>query len=205
MRGLPRFVMVLAAALSVGLAGACATSWDEYDEAYGGSAEEGAEGAQAADFEQDSYRLGSGDLVNILVFNQPDLSGEVAVDGGGEVTIPLLGSVDAGGKTASDLGDDIERGLRSAGLLRNPQVTVQVMTFRPFYIDGEVEAPGGYPYVDGLTVRGAITIAGGYTDRANRNRVYILREGESQERSIRIRVDTPVQPGDQLRVPDRAF
>lgn len=206
MRGFVWLIVGLFAALTA----ACADPerYSAPENGAGVDVEELAEGAEAPSVTEsvvDDYVLGTGDELNILVFNHPNLSGETTVDSVGNVAVPLLGAVSSSGLTAAQLGGTIERQLRQGGLLRNPQVTVQVLTFRPFYIDGEVENPGSYPYVDGLTVRAAVATAGGYTYRADERRVFITREGESEEQAFPVRVDTAVRPGDQLRVPNRRF
>jgi polysaccharide export outer membrane protein len=151
------------------------------------------------------YRLGPGDQVRISVFDQPNVSGEFAVDGAGVIAFPLLGLVEGGGKTAGELAQLIADGLTENGYLVNPQVVVQVSQFRPYYIFGEVGEPGAYPYTTGLTVRNAVAAARGFTYRANTRRVYIQRAGENEERLYELTPATAVRPGDTIRIPERFF
>ena len=113
----------------------------------------------------EDYRLGPGDRLKITVFGQPQESGEFEVDGAGNIAYPLLGSVPAGGKTLPELRKFIRDEL-NAKFIVDPHVSIEVLNYRPFYIYGEVNRAGSYPYVAGLTVRRAIAIAGGFTRRA---------------------------------------
>jgi protein involved in polysaccharide export with SLBB domain len=151
------------------------------------------------------YQLGPGDEVRITVFNQPDLSGEFAVDGAGLIALPLLGPVEGGDKTPRELEQLIAGELTRGGYLVDPRVAVQVSQFRPYYILGEVTSPGAYPYTSGLTVRNAVASAGGFTYRANTRRVYIQRAGEREERLYDLTPATVVMPGDTIRIPERFF
>lgn len=151
-----------------------------------------------------TYQLGTGDRLNVLVFNHPNLSAQnIAVDAEGQVSVPLLGSIRALDLTSAQLAREIEANLQRQGLLRNPQVNVEIVEFRPFTILGEVNSPDRYPFEVGLTVVEAVARAGGYTYRANERRVFIQRDGESKERLIQVTGTTPVFPGDRIRVPDR--
>jgi polysaccharide export outer membrane protein len=147
------------------------------------------------------YRLGSQDRVQITVFRQPEMSGEFALDGEGYLALPLAGEIKAGGLTSRELENQIEERLQAEGYLVNPQVGVQVLTFRSFYILGEVNAPGSYEYRDGMTVINAIALAGGYSYRAAQDDVTI----ERGDCSMDTRADTAVLPGDILQVPERFF
>lgn len=151
------------------------------------------------------YRLGAGDQVRVTVFNQLNLSGDFTVDGSGFVSMPLLGPLKAGNKTAREVEALIAAGLTSSGYLVNPSVAVQVTQFRPFYIMGEVAQPGSYPYTVGLTVRNAVATARGYTYRANTHRVFIQSAGDSKEQLYELTPATAVLPGDTIRIPERLF
>jgi protein involved in polysaccharide export with SLBB domain len=151
------------------------------------------------------YRLGPGDQVRVTVFNQPNLSGEFAVDGAGVIALPLLGPIDGGNKTSREVEQLIADGLKSSGYLVDPRVAVQVSQFRPYYILGEVGEPGAYPYSAGLTVRNAVAAAKGFTYRANTRRVYIQRAGQTFERLYDLTPATVVLPGDTIRIPERFF
>ncbi len=160
---------------------------------------------EAADRPVDeNYRLGPGDRIKVNVFNQADLTGEYTLDGSGRFSMLLIGQVSAAGRTATELEADIIGALRPDYLV-NPRVTVQVLTYRPFYIIGEVGSPGDYPYVDGMTYLNAIAIAGGYTFRAKQDIVYVIRAGDPEEEEVRLSVSDRVQPGDVIRVDERMF
>jgi polysaccharide export outer membrane protein len=151
------------------------------------------------------YQLGSGDKVRITVFGEADLSGEYEIDGTGVVAFPLIGEVKAVGGTARDLEKAIA-GKLSDGFLKKPTVSVEVLTYRPFFILGEVRRPGSYPYKNGLTVLNAVAMAGGYTYRAKSNRWLVTRgsKKEWQEREIS-KGDFSVLPGDTIFIPERFF
>ena len=151
------------------------------------------------------YLLGPGDQIRIDVFNQANLSGEFPIDGAGSVAMPLVGQIAANKLTTHALEESIAEALTRGGFLVNPRVTVQVTQFRPYYILGEVGAPGAYPYSAGLTVRMAVASARGFTYRANTKRVYIQRSGQTEERLFELTPATTVGPGDIIRVPERFF
>ena len=150
------------------------------------------------------YRLGSGDEVRVTVFGQADLSGEFAVDGTGNVSLPLVGNVAAGGKTLREFEQNIIRALKP-DYLKNPRVSVDVLNYRPFYIIGEVKKPGSYPYVSGMSVVNAVALAGGYTYRARENRLLIIRATDRDRTKQPANHDTAVLPGDVIEVPERFF
>ena len=147
------------------------------------------------------YRLGPGDELRINVFGEEQLSGEFVVGGQGFVALNLIGDVLAQGKTLPELEVDIENAL-SQGYLINPRVSIQVLNYRPYYIAGEVNAPGQYPYQEGLSVLNAVTIAGDFTYRANRCRVFIQRSDSNTAQRYTLSADTLVQPGDTIRIPE---
>jgi len=151
------------------------------------------------------YRLGSGDQVRITVFGEPDLTGQFAVDGSGIVAFPLIGEVKAAGGTPRDLEKAIGAKLRE-GYLKNPTVNVEVLSFRPFFILGEVKAPGSYPYKSGLNVMNAVALAGGYTYRAKSNVWVITRTDDSNYQAREVTDgDFKVLPGDTIVIPERFF
>lgn len=149
------------------------------------------------------YRLGSGDKLRVIVFGEPDLSGEFDVSGSGKVALPLIGQVEAEGLTLSQFEAAMIAKLME-GYLNNPRVSVEVMNYRPFYIYGEVGNPGQYPYTNGMTVLNAIAVAGGYTYRANTSQIYITR-GDGAEQTYPASQAVKVLPGDVVRVPERFF
>ncbi len=158
---------------------------------------------QGAAVRDAGYRLGSGDHVRIVVYGQADLTGEYLVDGAGMLAFPLIGSLPAGGRTADELSRDIISRLRP-NYLKNPSVSVEVLTYRPFYVVGEVKTPGSYPYVSGMTVVHAVALAGGFTYRAREDSFYIQR-GTDKPARIAAAADTPVEPGDVITVRERYF
>lgn len=151
------------------------------------------------------YRLGPGDQVRITVFGQQDLTGEYSVDGSGMLAFPLIGQIKAGGLTANELERVITKKL-SPDYLKNPSVSVQVLSYRPFYIVGEVKKPGGYAYVSGMTAINAVALAGGFTYRAREGSFYLDRmEKDGKKKRIDATPDTPVEPGDVITVRERYF
>ena len=151
-----------------------------------------------------AYRLGSGDRLRVIVFNEEELTGEYLVSGAGTVSMPLIGEVRAAGLTVREF-EAAARQLYLNGYLRNPEITAEVLNFRPYYILGEVNEPAEYPYTEGLTVVNAIATAGGFSYRANRRIVAIKPADGTQELRIELRPDTPVLPGDTIRVLERFF
>ncbi|WP_237155194.1 polysaccharide biosynthesis/export family protein [Oryzibacter oryziterrae] len=150
------------------------------------------------------YRLDSGDKLRVTVFEQASLSNTYSVDQAGYISFPLIGNVPARGLTTQELAGSIAKGLR-AGYLRNPDVSVEVDTYRPFFIMGEVRNPGQYTYVNGLTAQTAIAIAGGFTARASEGSVQITRQINGQVYTGAIPLTAPVRPGDVIRVGQRLF
>jgi protein involved in polysaccharide export with SLBB domain len=191
-----RSVQLAAALLSVVLLTGCAQS---------AVAQQGASVAALPAGGNSDYRLGSGDHLRITVFGEQDLSGEYQVDGSGKMAFPLLGQVQAGGMTAGELQNQLSHAL-SPAYIKNPAVSVEVLTYRPFYIVGEVQKPGSYPYVSGMTVINAVALAGGFTYRAKENRFELTRSGPNgQKQQFDASQLTPVQPGDVITVPERFF
>jgi protein involved in polysaccharide export with SLBB domain len=151
------------------------------------------------------YRLGAGDRLKINVFGEETLSGEFIVSGGaGSIAFPLIGDVPALGLTVSDLKAEIEGKLKP-DYLKDPKVSIEVLTYRPYYIMGEVGHPGEYPYKNGLTVLNAVATANGFTYRANTHNVYIKRAGGVKEVESRLDASTVVEPGDTIRIGERFF
>ncbi|MGH8461594.1 MAG: polysaccharide biosynthesis/export family protein [Stenotrophobium sp.] len=150
------------------------------------------------------YRLGIGDVVRVEVRDEPDLTIEVQLQADGLIKYPFLGSLRASGITVTQLQREITAGLR-AGYLVNPDVRVRVISYRPFYVTGQVVRAGGYPYVLGLTVEKAAALAGGFTDRASMKKIYVIREGYTQAQRQKVTLDTPVYPGDTIVVEEGLF
>jgi len=156
-----------------------------------------------------AYRLGPGDEILVRIYDQPQLSGAYDVDDGGNIDLPLLGLVAADGKTADELSDAIALTLRQKNLILAPSVAVEVSKFRPFYILGEVNAPGQYPFRPGMTVLTAVSIAGGFTYRAVQDYVGVTRDMApgSGSQAIQYRAETfaMVAPGDVITVFERRY
>jgi polysaccharide export outer membrane protein len=151
-----------------------------------------------------SPRLQAGEKIRVTVYGEASLSGDYQIDPSGYLSLPLAGTVKAAGLTQAELEQELAKKFRSE-YLRNPRVTVSVMEFRPFYILGEIEKPGAYPYTSGLNVLSAIAIAGGTTYRGSRSTVLIQHPGESGMREYPLASSVPILPGDIIRIPQRYF
>lgn len=162
------------------------------------SAEENSAYAQATD-----YRLGSGDKVKLTVYGEADLSGDFEIGGNGTLSLPLIGQVKAGSLTIPEFEQLLTLQLQT--YFRHPRVSVQVLNYRPFYIQGEVKNAGEYSYSNGLLVRDAIAKAGGYTYRASTSAVYIRRATEQEEKHYSLDAPVYVMPGDNIRIGERFF
>ena len=152
----------------------------------------------------DDYRLGAGDRVKVIVFDEPDLSGEFELDGGGGFSMPLIGHVTAISLSPRALEDRLTGRLLDGYLLR-PRVAVEVLSYRPFYIMGEVNQPGSYPYRAGLTVLNAAALAGGFTYRADEDDIEISRQADTGQSEFEAAPLTQIRPGDVIRVKERLF
>lgn len=152
------------------------------------------------------YRLGPGDIVRIVVFGQTDLSGSFPLDGRGMISMPLIKNVEAKDLTANELEHRIVEKL-SPAYLKDPNVSVEILRYRPFYIVGEVRSPGSYPYVSGMTAINAIALAGGFTYRADEDDFDIKRGRDREDGGMELEADpeTEIQPGDVITVNERWF
>lgn len=160
------------------------------------------ETAEAGDIGE--YQLGPGDDLRVLVFGEDELSGEFSVDGSGKISMPLVGEMVASGLTVRELEQSIT-GALAQGYVRDPRVSVEVLNFRPFYILGEVNQPGQYSYVNGMTAVTAVAMAGGYTYRGRQDYILITRGRDPEKRERRASPNTLVYPDDVIRVPERFF
>ena len=151
-----------------------------------------------------AYRLGSGDKLALRVYGEDALGGEQAVGPDGTISVPLIGAVDAAGHTVGDLANTVRNRL-SDGFVRNPSVTITVVSYRPFFILGEVNRPGKYEYVKGMSVLDAVATAEGFTYRARKSHVFLKREKADQEVRVDLVPQLLVQPGDTIRVGERYF
>jgi polysaccharide export outer membrane protein len=149
------------------------------------------------------YQLGPGDQLRITVFGETDLTGAYVVGSQGSIAYPLVGEVHAAGLTVPQFSASLQHALET--YVRQPNVSVEVANYRPFFILGEVQRPGTYPYSANLTVLNAVATAGGFTYRANEGRVFVRHAGEQVEHSYQITIATPILPGDTVRIPERFF
>ena len=150
------------------------------------------------------YTLDSGDKLRIVIFGQDGLTNSYVVDASGNITMPLIGLVSARGLATNELARAIADRLRR-GFVREPHVAIEVDAYRPFFILGEVTAPGQYPYVPNMTVETAVAIAGGYTPRGYRGDVKISRNWQGQLYRRAVPPTYPVKPGDTITVDERWF
>jgi polysaccharide biosynthesis/export protein len=150
------------------------------------------------------YRLASGDRVRVIVFGQENLSNSFSVDGSGAIAMPLIGQVHAQGLTTAELAGAIEARLKQ-GYVREPRVSVEVEAFRPFFVMGEVNVAGQYPFINGMTVQNAIAVAGGFTPRAVQDSVDITRIVSGSPTTFSEPLGFPVRPGDTITARERFF
>jgi len=157
------------------------------------------------DTQEVPYRLGIDEQIRIITFGQDELTGQFRINDRGDVAIPLVGSIQADGLTTTQLARSIERRLTDKKIFRNPSVSVEVLTYRPVFILGEVAKPGQYPYQPKMTVLTAVAVAGGFTYRAQTGFASILRNDGEHPLEGRVNRDTTVRPGDVITIFDRYF
>jgi protein involved in polysaccharide export with SLBB domain len=189
-------------ALALALAG-CAGGASGPTEPTPAATPSAAAGAPSADLLSNAYKLGSGDRIRLVVFRHEDLSGEFTLDGAGNFAMPLIGEVQAYGLTTREVEQRVADKLKD-GYLVDPQVGVEVLNYRPFYILGEVRSPGSYPYVNGMTVLNAVALAGGFSYRALQDD-FLLQRGGSNTAGQEVPGTTPLLPGDIVTVQERFF
>src|ERR1700692_4347014 len=151
-----------------------------------------------------NYRLGPGDRVTIKVFGEEDLSMDVRLNDTGRLNYPFVGELVVEGLTVAELEQRITRGLRDS-YLRDPAVTVSIAEYRPFFLYGEVQKPGGIPYQPSLTVERAIALGGGFTERASRSKIEVVRASDPKHKAVRVELSDPVFPGDVITVKQSFF
>jgi polysaccharide export outer membrane protein len=151
-----------------------------------------------------AYRLDAGDKLRVVVYGQEGLTNTYAIDAGGSITMPLIGAVPARGRTPAGLASAISAKLRN-GYIREPSVAVEIEAYRPFFILGEVAAPGQYPYVPNMSVETAVAIAGGFSPRALRDRVTLTRTDHSGSSRLVVPLGSALGPGDTILVGERWF
>ena len=147
----------------------------------------------------DAYKLGPGDYILIRVFAEDDLSMDIRLNDTGTLSYPFLGELKVEGLSVKELEQLITRGLEGAYLV-SPEVTVSIKEYRPFYVHGEVLRPGGIPYQPGLTLERAIVLAGGFTERASRRNIKVIRSNEANSAAKSIDLSDPIYAGDVITV-----
>jgi protein involved in polysaccharide export with SLBB domain len=160
--------------------------------------------AYAPPAQQQAYTLDSGDKLRVVVFGQEGISGTYLVDAGGNISLPLAGTVRARGVTAEHLARSIGARLKQ-GYVREPHVTVTIDAYRPFFILGEVTTPGQYPYVPNMTAENAVAVAGGFSPRAKKGTVELTRNAADQQFKGDVPLNYPLRPGDSVVVKERWF
>lgn len=159
--------------------------------------------AQASDAGLSNYRLGSGDKISITVFDEPELSvSKVRLSDAGTVSYPMLGELKVLGLTVSQLEQLVTGKLRGKYLV-DPQVSVSIDEYRQFYVNGMVQKPGGFSYEPGLTIRKAVSLAGGFQDRADRGNITVIHDNDKTPHKEGL--DNPVEPGDTITVEESFF
>jgi polysaccharide biosynthesis/export protein len=151
-----------------------------------------------------AYRLDAGDKLRVVVYGQDGLTNTYAIGAGGAITMPLIGAVPARGRTPAGLASEVAAKLRN-GFIREPSVAVEIEAYRPFFILGEVAAPGQYPYVPNMSVESAVAIAGGFSPRAQRDRVTLTHTDDTGSSRIVVPLGTALNPGDTVLVGERWF
>ena len=161
--------------------------------------------AQSSSASISNYRLGPGDVITIQVLGEDDLTRRaIRLSDAATISYPILGEIRLAGKTVGELEHIITEGLRGRYLV-NPQVTVSIDEYRRFFINGQVGQPGGYPYAPGLSVLKAITIAGGFRERADQDKIFIVRDSDPEQKRVPADLKTPVYPGDVITVEESFF
>jgi polysaccharide biosynthesis/export protein VpsN len=152
-----------------------------------------------------SYRLGAGDVITVQVLGEDDLKREkIRLSDAATLSYPVLGEIRLAGKTVGELERLIHDGLKGRYLV-NPQVTVTINEYRNFFINGQVERPGGYPFIPGLTVRKAVSLAGGFRERASREKIFVIREADRTQTASKVDLNAVVNPGDIITVEESFF
>lgn len=155
----------------------------------------------SSDYQQ-KHRFGPGDSIAVSVYGEPGLSFQVVIDKTGTFDFPFIGTIETVGKTTESLRRVIDNGLRGDYLV-DPEVTVTIVRYRPYFINGEVRKPGSYPYTPGMSVIRAVVQAGGFTNRAAKDKIIIQREDSKEQ--YRVHSDAPVRPGDIVTIKESIF
>ena len=155
--------------------------------------------------QDDGYTLNSGDSIRIHVYGEPDLTFESLLIGqNGRISYPFLGELKVTGKSSAQLQKTLTDGLKPDYLI-DPRISVSIVNYRPFFVNGEVKNPGGVSFQPGLTLRKAISLAGGFTERANKKQVLVIADSDPQREEQKVGLDYKVQPGDIFTVQDTFF
>ena len=162
-------------------------------------------GADVRNAPTEEYRLGTGDVISVRVYGgEEEIRLErVRLDNTGVIALPF-GEYKAGGSTARELESAITESVKGR-LLRNPRIWVSIDEYRPFFVEGQVSRPGAYPFQPGLNVRRAITIAGGFRERAALDKIYLFREQDKSSKAVKVDLNAPVRPGDTVTVQESYF
>jgi len=152
----------------------------------------------------EQYRLGSGDMIKVLVYDESDLTLEAQLIDSGTLNFPFLGELEVAGLTVGELQSKIHDGLLGDYLIE-PKVLVSIVEYRQFFINGEVESPGGFSFQPGLTIGKAVSLAAGFTERANKKAIYIVSDSGDQNKPARVNLSTAVKPGDTITVKQSFF
>ena len=151
------------------------------------------------------YRLSTGDVISISVYGEDDMTkGKIRLTDAGTISYPVLGEIQVRGKTVGELEKFLTDGLRGRYLV-NPRVSVTIDEYRPFFINGQVGNNGSFPYQPGLTVRKAVSIAGGFKERASLSKIFIVRGGDKTNTPVKVDLNAPVYPGDIVTVEESFF
>jgi polysaccharide export outer membrane protein len=173
---------------------ACAASWAQTNS-----------GAPAESESLSKYRLTTGDVISISILGESDLTrNRIRLTDAGTISYPVLGEILIRGKTIGELETMIADGLRGRYLV-NPRVSVTIDEYRPYFINGQVGRIGSYPYQTGLTVRKAVTIAGGFTERASQSKIFVVRDKDPTYTPIKVDLDTAIYPGDTIAIEESFF
>ncbi|WOH39005.1 polysaccharide biosynthesis/export family protein [Thalassotalea fonticola] len=154
--------------------------------------------------EQRLYRLDTGDVINISVFGEQELSKQILINNRGSINYPFLGELSVRGLTLQQIEEKITQGLKPDYLV-NPNVSVAMVSYRPFFIEGQVKNSGAYAYQPGLTVAKAVVLAGGFTERASKDKLFVVKANDATHEEIRVTINTLVEPGDIITVKQSFF
>lgn len=163
---------------------------------------------ELASSDSSAYYLGPGDQVRVLTYNDPQMSNSFTVADDGTIAFPLVGTVAAAGLTPGGLAQRLSRILSGKGLLHNPSISVEVAQYRPIFVLGEVNRPGQYPYIPGMTMQSAVALAGGFTYRAVTDTAVDIRtDGMPGGKPVRgkIKPESVLRPSDVITIPERWF